>query len=38
MKISKSLPLQAQAWAEARQRHHLPHAQVQTARELGLLP
>jgi hypothetical protein len=38
MKISKSLPPQAQAWTEARQRYHLSHAQVQMARELRLLP
>jgi hypothetical protein len=27
-----------QAWIEARQRHHLSHAQVQMARELGMNP
>ena len=37
MKISRSLPL-GQAWADSRQRHHLSRAQVQGARELGLLP
>ena len=37
-KIPKSLPPQAQAWTEARQRYHLSHAQVQMARELGLNP
>ena len=37
-KIPKSLPPQAQAWAEARQRYHLSHVQVQMARELGLNP
>ena len=38
MKISKSLPPQAQPWTEARQPYHLSHAQVQMARELRLLP
>jgi hypothetical protein len=37
-KILKSLPPQVQAWTEARQRHHLSHAQAQMARELGLNP
>ena len=37
-RIPESLPSQAQAWAEARQRYHLSHAQVQMARELGLNP
>ena len=37
-KIPKSLPPQAQAWVEARQRYHLSHVQVQMARELGLNP
>jgi hypothetical protein len=37
-KIPKSLPPEAQAWVEARQRYHLSHAQVQMARELGLSP
>jgi hypothetical protein len=27
-----------QAWVEARKRHHLSHAQVQMARELGMNP
>ncbi|HLM66990.1 MAG TPA: hypothetical protein VK358_05640 [Longimicrobium sp.] len=27
-----------QAWIEARSRHHLSHAQVQMARELGMNP
>ena len=27
-----------QAWVDARKRHHLSHAQVQMARELGLNP
>jgi hypothetical protein len=37
-KIPKSLPPQAEAWTEARQRYHLSHAQLQMARELGLNP
>ena len=35
-KAPKALSPQAQAWAEARKRFHLTHAQVQMARELGL--
>jgi hypothetical protein len=35
---SKALSSQVQAWVEARKRHHLSHAQVQMARELGLNP
>jgi hypothetical protein len=35
-KSPNSLPPQAQAWTEARQRYHLSHAQMQMARELGL--
>ena len=27
-----------QRWIEARKRYHLSHAQVQTARELGMNP
>jgi hypothetical protein len=27
-----------QAWIDARKRHHLSHAHVQTARELGMNP
>lgn len=27
-----------QAWIEARKRHHLTHAQIQMARELGMNP
>lgn len=27
-----------QAWIDARKRHHLSHAQVQVARELGMNP
>ena len=35
---SKVLSPQVRAWVEARKRHHLSHAQVQMARELGLDP
>jgi len=35
-KAPKAPSPQAQAWAEARKRFHLTHAQVQMARELGL--
>src|ERR1022692_1794535 len=35
---SKVLSPQVRAWVEARQRHHLAHAQVQMAYELGLNP
>jgi hypothetical protein len=34
----KALPAQVHAWVEARKRHHLSHAQVQMARELGMNP
>ena len=34
----KKLPQNLQEWVEARKRHHLSHAQVQMARELGLNP
>jgi hypothetical protein len=37
-KAPKAVPLQVQAWIEARKRYHLSHAQVQMARELGLNP
>jgi hypothetical protein len=37
-KSQKALSPQARAWVEARNRHHLSHAQVQMARELGLNP
>jgi hypothetical protein len=33
-----TLPPQLQAWVDARKRHHLSHAQVQMARELGMNP
>lgn len=32
------IPAKLKPWIEARQRHHLSHAQVQMARELGLNP
>jgi hypothetical protein len=32
------LPQNRQDWVEARKRHHLSHAHVQMARELGLNP
>lgn len=34
----KRLNAKLQAWVDARRRHHLSHAQVQMARELGLNP
>ncbi len=34
----KMIPQYLQAWIEARKRHHLSHAQVQMARELGMNP
>jgi hypothetical protein len=34
----KRIPPQFQIWIDARERHHLSHAQVQMARELGLNP
>jgi hypothetical protein len=37
-KAPKAVPLQIQAWIEARKRYHLSHSQVQMARELGLNP
>src|ERR1039457_2584626 len=35
---SKVVSPQVPAWGDARQRHHLSHAQVQMARELGMNP
>jgi hypothetical protein len=32
----KTIPQHLQDWIEARKRHHLSHAQVQMARELGM--
>jgi hypothetical protein len=37
-KAPKTVPPQIQAWAEARKRYHLSHAQAQMACELGLNP
>ncbi|HEX8007354.1 MAG TPA: hypothetical protein VF482_13085 [Trebonia sp.] len=37
-KSQKALSPKVQAWVEARKRHHLSHAQVQMARELGMNP
>jgi len=37
-KRKNAIPPQLQVWVDARQRHHLSHAQVQMARELGLNP
>ena len=34
----KRIPDRLQAWIDARKRHHLRHAQVQMARELGMNP
>jgi hypothetical protein len=34
----KPVPPSLQAWIEARSRHHLSHAHVQMARELGMNP
>lgn len=34
----RTLPPSLQAWVEARKRHHLSHAHVQMARELGMNP
>ena len=37
-KKTKKPTQKMQAWIEARKRHHLSHAQVQMARELGMNP
>jgi hypothetical protein len=37
-KPTKTIPPKLQAWIQARKRHHLSHAQVQMARELGMNP
>jgi len=34
----KTIPQNLQDWVEARRRHHLSHAHVQMARELGMNP
>jgi len=38
MAKQKKLPPEFQAWADARRRFHLSHAQIQMARELGMNP
>jgi fructose-1,6-bisphosphatase len=38
MAKQNKLPPELQAWADARKRFHLSHAQVQMARELGMNP
>jgi hypothetical protein len=35
---TKRISARLQVWIDARKRHHLSHAQVQMARELGLNP
>jgi hypothetical protein len=37
-KQTKGIPPKLQKWIDARQRHHLSHAHVQMARELGMNP
>ena len=37
-KQTKNIPPNLQVWIDARRRHHLSHAQVQIARELGMNP
>jgi hypothetical protein len=37
-KSTNKIPPKLQAWIQARRRHHLSHAQVQMARELGMNP
>jgi hypothetical protein len=34
----RRIPARLQAWIDTRKRHHLSHAQVQMARELGMNP
>jgi hypothetical protein len=36
--MSKRIPERLQVWIDARKRHHLSHAHVQMAREMGLNP
>jgi hypothetical protein len=38
VRMDKKLPQSLQVWVEARKRHHLSHAHVQMARELGMNP
>jgi hypothetical protein len=37
-KNSRAIPPDLQTWIDARRRHHLSHAHVQMARELGMNP
>jgi hypothetical protein len=37
-KNAESVPSALEPWIQARKRHRLSHAHVQTARELGLQP
>lgn len=37
-KPANTTPAKLQGWMQARKRHHLSHAQVQMARELGMNP
>jgi hypothetical protein len=37
-KSKDTIPPKLQAWIQARKRHHLSHAHVQMARELGINP
>ena len=37
-KPANTTPAKLQTWMQARKRHHLSHAQVQMARELGMNP
>lgn len=36
--MSKRIPERFQVWIDARKRHHLSHAHIQMAREMGLNP
>jgi hypothetical protein len=36
--VRKRIPARFQLWIDARKRHHLSHAHVQMARELGMNP
>jgi hypothetical protein len=38
MAKKSKIPEKLQRWIEARQRHHLSHAQIQMAREMGMNP
>jgi hypothetical protein len=37
-KLGNKLALEMQVWIDARRRHHLSHAQIQMAREMGMNP